>query len=223
LVAGWPEKPLDHTVYDGWKSIKAEKLSVDGKWVLYGLEPQEGDGQLIIRNLMTDSTIVVERSTEGEIARDMRYAVCKVQPFFAQTRRAKIDKKKEDDSRQIRWQSWIADRGSDQNTRLESYKLPKEGSGWLAYTNGSATCSTRYIQSRCTGQRKPEGKKKPDKKKLNLVIRRLNDGREFSYPRVTSSNSARTAVECFLPLKSRTACAPLASMCSTQQKKMNAA
>jgi len=186
LQAG-QKKPLDHTVYDGWKSIKAEKLSVDGKWVLYGLEPQEGDGQLIIRNLMTDSTIVVERSTEGEIARDMRYAVCKVQPFFAQTRQAKIDKKKEDDMPADTLA--IVDLQTAAVTKipgLKSYKLPKEGSGWLAYTMALQPAAPDTSKAAAPDSAKPEGKKKPDKKKLNLVIRRLNDGREFSYPRVTS-------------------------------------
>src|SRR5690349_22623546 len=47
------KRPLNHNDYDGWKSIVGQKLSNDGKFLAYGLFPQEGDGQIVIRNLVT--------------------------------------------------------------------------------------------------------------------------------------------------------------------------
>ena len=46
-------RPLNHHDYDGWKSINGQRLSNDGKFLAYGLFPQEGDGEVIIRNLAT--------------------------------------------------------------------------------------------------------------------------------------------------------------------------
>ena len=91
------KKPLDHTVYDMWESIKQESISNDGKWVIYSQEPQEGDANLYIRNLENDSDTIFPRGTEPKLTQDSKYAVFKIKPFFKDTRQAKIDKKKKDD------------------------------------------------------------------------------------------------------------------------------
>src|SRR5207244_314193 len=45
------KRPLAHRDYDSWKSIAPVTLSRDGKFLAYGLFPQEGDGEVIVRNL----------------------------------------------------------------------------------------------------------------------------------------------------------------------------
>lgn len=45
------KRPLNHRDYDGWKSISAVTLSKDGKFMAYGLFPQEGDGEVVVRNV----------------------------------------------------------------------------------------------------------------------------------------------------------------------------
>src|SRR5258706_14706860 len=53
-VAQTPAKrPLNHRDYDKWKSIQSQVLSRDGKFLAYALFPQEGDGELVVRNLAT--------------------------------------------------------------------------------------------------------------------------------------------------------------------------
>src|SRR6266581_2274637 len=47
------KRPLNHSDYDGWRSIVGQRLANDGKFVIYGLFPQEGDGEVVIRNLVT--------------------------------------------------------------------------------------------------------------------------------------------------------------------------
>ena len=38
------KRPLNHGDYDGWRSIVGQRLSNDGKFLVYGLFPQEGVG-----------------------------------------------------------------------------------------------------------------------------------------------------------------------------------
>src|SRR5687767_9431708 len=45
------KRPLKHTDYDAWKTIQASVLSRDGKFLAYNLMPQEGDGELVVRNV----------------------------------------------------------------------------------------------------------------------------------------------------------------------------
>src|ERR1035438_9360404 len=42
------QRPLNHGDYDGWRSIVGQRLSADGKFLVYGLFPQEGDGEVVI-------------------------------------------------------------------------------------------------------------------------------------------------------------------------------
>ena len=44
------KKPLDHSVYDSWQSVGERMISNNGKWVLYSINPQEGDNQLVIQS-----------------------------------------------------------------------------------------------------------------------------------------------------------------------------
>ena len=47
------KRPLAHKDYDAWRSIQSQELSADGKFLAYGLFPQAGDGEVIVRNLAT--------------------------------------------------------------------------------------------------------------------------------------------------------------------------
>lgn len=70
LTANAQKIPLDHTVYDGWKSIANTQLTSDGKYLLYEVNPQEGNGKLIIRRLSDGRELTVARGYKAKIAKD---------------------------------------------------------------------------------------------------------------------------------------------------------
>jgi hypothetical protein len=43
------KRPLTHDDYDSWKSIRGQRISNDGRWVVYQIAPQEVDGELVVR------------------------------------------------------------------------------------------------------------------------------------------------------------------------------
>jgi hypothetical protein len=47
------KRPLNHADYDGWKHIQNQQLSSDGRYLAYAVFPQEGNGELILRDLRT--------------------------------------------------------------------------------------------------------------------------------------------------------------------------
>ena len=96
--SAWAQKkPLDHSVYDGWQSVRNVLLSPDGRLITYEVTPQEGDGTLYVRNLNTGAEMKVERGTGLKWAQDASWAFFTVKAPFAETRQAKIDKKKKDE------------------------------------------------------------------------------------------------------------------------------
>ncbi len=91
------KKVLDHTVYDGWQSIREVTYQPQGKFIVYAITPQEGDAQLIIKNLTANSEISINRGAQPVFSEDGQFLIAKIKPFFADTRKAKIDKKKPDE------------------------------------------------------------------------------------------------------------------------------
>jgi hypothetical protein len=88
------KKPITHDVYDSWKAIQGTKLSADGVWLAYALTPQEGDGELVVRNLKTNAEIRAARGREPLITQDSRFVVFAVAPFKKDVDQARKAKKK---------------------------------------------------------------------------------------------------------------------------------
>src|SRR5689334_15618686 len=59
------KKTLTQADWDKWKSINAPALSPDGKWAVYTLIPQVGDGELVIRSTTGSTEYHVPRGFIG--------------------------------------------------------------------------------------------------------------------------------------------------------------
>ena len=53
VIAQPAKRPIEHTDFDAWRTIATPVLSRDGKWLAYSAQPQDGDGDLVIRELAT--------------------------------------------------------------------------------------------------------------------------------------------------------------------------
>src|SRR6184192_1942474 len=49
-IAQAPKRVLTPDDWDHWRSIASPAISNDGRWVVYSLVPQVGDGELIVRS-----------------------------------------------------------------------------------------------------------------------------------------------------------------------------
>src|SRR5690242_20930862 len=47
------KRALTHQDYDSWRSILAQQISRDGKFVAYAYQPEDGDGEVVVRNIAT--------------------------------------------------------------------------------------------------------------------------------------------------------------------------
>src|SRR4051812_22501653 len=91
------KKPITHDVYDSWKSIQGTKLSADGVWLAYALTPQDGDGELVVRNLKTNAEIRAPRGRDPQITLDNRFVVYALAPLKKDVDAARKAKKKPED------------------------------------------------------------------------------------------------------------------------------
>ena len=128
------KKPLTHDVYDGWRSVGERTISNDGNYILYAINAQEGDGEMIVQNVKTGYKKSIARGYSGVITEDSKYAILKIKPPFQDTRQAKIKKKKADDMPKDSLAIILL--GTDsvvKISRIKSYKTAEKGSGWLVY------------------------------------------------------------------------------------------
>jgi dienelactone hydrolase len=135
------KKPLDHSVYDNWQSIGEKMISNDGKWVVYTINPQEGDNELVIQSSNAEYKKNIARGYNALITEDSRFVIFRISPFFKDIREARIKNlpagrqgKKPDDSPKDSLA--IIMLGNDsvwKLPRVRGYKTPEKSFGWVAY------------------------------------------------------------------------------------------
>lgn len=128
------KKPLDPGVYDGWQSIGERLLSPDGKYLVYTVLPQEGDGRLVIRSVGGNYAKEIPRGANASISADGRWVVFRIKPFFKDMREARIRKKTPEQMPKDSL-GWL-ELGTDKLQvipRVKSYAVPEKKGGWMAY------------------------------------------------------------------------------------------
>jgi hypothetical protein len=161
------KKPLDHTVYDSWQSIGERMISNDGKWVVYSINVQEGDNELVIQSTANvENKKIFTRGYNAVITEDSRYAVFKIKPFFKDTREARITKKRPDDMPKDSFA--IVELDSYKTIKLprvKTFKTPTDGEGWIAYHLDKAVD---------TATRRPASATNNDKKVIDSLKKKID-------------------------------------------------
>lgn len=128
------KKPLDHDAFDSWQKLRNYSVSNNGVWASYAVEPQEGDATLYFHNNKTGKDIAVERGYKPAFSADSKWAVALVKPFFADSRKAKIDGKKDLKAPQDSLAIINLESGKiEKVANVKSYKTGEKGGSWLAY------------------------------------------------------------------------------------------
>jgi dipeptidyl aminopeptidase/acylaminoacyl peptidase len=152
LMPAQNRRPINHHDYDSWRAIVGQHLSPDGKFLAYGVFPQEGDGEIVIRNLVTgkeqrepagarpqpagapvpeEGPAPEARGVTIAFSTDSRTLVFSVFPAKADSDKAKKDKKPAPKDAMV-----IVDLASGKTARVERVKqfaMPEKAAGYLAY------------------------------------------------------------------------------------------
>src|SRR4030095_4321189 len=153
------KRPMTHQDYDSWRSIQAPQISRDGKFVAYAFQPQDGDGEVVVRNVASGvewraargyrppipppddpgANIAEFQANQARLVRpvftaDSKYVVFSIEPLKADVNKAKKDKKKPEDMPKNAM--GIIDLANGTVTRIEkvkNFQVPEDGSGFIAY------------------------------------------------------------------------------------------
>lgn len=128
------KKPLDHSVYDEWQSVRFLQMSNDGRFASYMICPQEGDSLTVIKKTDGSTLAQIERGYAGNFSYDSKFFVCKIKPFYAEIRKAKIDKKKADDMPKDSLAIVNLSTGAiEKIADIKNFSVPDEGTARIAY------------------------------------------------------------------------------------------
>jgi dipeptidyl aminopeptidase/acylaminoacyl peptidase len=195
VVAQAPaKKPITHDVYDSWRSIRSTQLSRDGAWLVYVLAPQDGDGEVVARNLKTGAEHRHPRGQDPVITPDGRFVAFTIAPVKAEVDKAKKDKKKPEDMPKNGLGVMTLESGAVATAdRVKSLKVPAESSRFVAYLKEAEKKPEAKEEEKEEKKEEPAEKKEPEKKKkekkhepgTDLVVRDLASGQESTIAEVT--------------------------------------
>lgn len=187
------KKPLNHTVYDSWESVGVKQLSDNGQWAAYSILQQEGDANLYLNNLTTNTKISVPRGGSLQFSADSKFAAFQIKPQYAVTRLEKIKKKKPEEM--------VKDSLGFVNLttsaiikvpRVKSFKIPENAGAFLVYQKEAPADTAKKAKSAAAEQKdddlvaaKEETPAKDKKEGSDLVLRNLITGVERTFKYVT--------------------------------------
>ena len=155
------KKRITHDVYDSWRSIQGTRVARDGSWLVYVLNPQDGDAELVARNLKTNADYRHARGKAPQaggdapvLTVDARYVVFTIYPTKADADRAKKEKKKPEEMPKNALGIMDLATGKVETVdRVKNFKVPEESGRFAAYL--------REAPEKKAEEKKPEEKKEP--------------------------------------------------------------
>lgn len=153
------KRPITHQDYDSWRSILASQVSRDGKFVAYAFVPQDGDGEIVVRNVATGvdwrasrgyrppvpppddpgANVGEFQAAQARLLRpvftaDSRFLIFGTEPGKAELTKAKKEKKKPEDMPKNGLAIMDLSNGTvNRIEKVKTFSVPEDGSGFFAY------------------------------------------------------------------------------------------
>lgn len=212
------KRALTHNDYDSWRSIQAAQISRDGKFVAYAYVPQDGDGEIIVRNVASGvewkaprgyrppvpppddpgANVAEIQAEQARLLRpvftaDNRFLVFGTEPTKAELNKAKKAKKKPEEM--PRNGLSIMDLSNGEVTRIEkvkTFRVPEDAGGFIGYL-------LEALPGESAPATPPQPRRSAKKKEYGteLVLRNTSTGTERKFSDVldfTISKDAKTLV-----------------------------
>ncbi len=150
------KRPLTHADFDAFRAISGQKISPDGKYVAYGWFPQEGDGEVIVRDLALNSEVrepagerppaappdpeaaeaapAVQRTATIQFTADSRWVIFTTFPSRAETEAARRAKKKPEEMPRVGFVLIdLRTKAVERLSGVKGFQLARQASDFVVY------------------------------------------------------------------------------------------
>jgi dipeptidyl aminopeptidase/acylaminoacyl peptidase len=157
------KRPLNHNDYDAWRSIQLQQMTRDARFLGYALNPQDADGEVVVRNLSSgvewrhgrghrpEAAAPVASDDQGRGAgargggggagssglaftNDGRFCIFQIFPTKAEDEAARKENRRAADMPQNSMGIMDLTSGKVEVVeRVRRFAVPEEGAGYLAY------------------------------------------------------------------------------------------
>ncbi len=131
-------RPIELHDILGWKRIGGATLSDDGGWMAYRLNPQEGDGEVVVRST-SDTTEFRFPSGEGSgalgFSSDSRWLAFIINPGREEARRARTQRRTLNDKVGL---VELSTGEMTEHENVRSFAFAGERGGWIALNKAPA-------------------------------------------------------------------------------------
>ena len=153
------KKVVSPEIYDDWKGLKAAVISTNGNYVSFEINPQVGDGNLIVKDFDGSNEKSFPRGYKAVFSDTEDYLTFQVKAEYKKVRDLKLKKKKKDDLPKDSLFILNLKTGElDSYADLISVEVAKEESNWMAFL-------LKPEEPKKDTAKKKEEKKKPKAKK----------------------------------------------------------
>lgn len=139
LVLAFPafsqeKRPLTHADYDQWESISMDRMTKDGKWIGFEVNPQDGDGRLeIVATSNSQKRFVIPRANRLGFSHNGQFAVGRIIAPKDSVRYLKLKKTKADDMpKDSLFVLDVSGGAIEKYSRVKSFAMPAKEGNWLA-------------------------------------------------------------------------------------------
>ncbi|MEM6524538.1 MAG: prolyl oligopeptidase family serine peptidase [Bacteroidota bacterium] len=174
------KRQMEHADFDTWNRIRNEKISTDGKYVVYHLAPGKGDQIMNVTTIQGNELLSLPRAENSTITYDSKHVIFRIKPALDSLNRMRRNKVKKKDLPKDSLGIYNLDnKGVTKISSVKNYKTPKKWGGYLAYQLEEIKAKKDTSKSDSTKAKKPKKKKGKKVNKENgyhLVVMNLENG-----------------------------------------------
>lgn len=185
------KKALSIDDLERWNHLSSEKISADGNFVAYEVNPYKGDGELRLWNAIDRTTTVYKRGKSSDFSPSSEFLAFLISPQHDTIRQLKLKKTKKDklpkDSLAI---VLLNDVAVSKFERVRSFKLPTKNGNWIAWQSEDSLIAKKSTDTARLekNEKKPTAKKKFDKNApdaFELVVHCPIKSQTYRFPNTT--------------------------------------
>ena len=177
-----------------WKALGGTRISNDGLWVSYTVNPNVGDGILHVKNPTTGVDKQFERGYRQEFSAQNNYVVFMIKPQLDSLRKMKLDK--------VPKSKWSSDTLAiyvfEQDTLMKfagvkSHKMSSEGSDWITFMYKKPQKEKKSKSGK--KKKKKKSKKKTEAKSTKKPIKRKTSDLVMFNPVTRQKTKIKNVIE----------------------------